>query len=85
MPTKSKSKPFSSFRLGHTFYRKVGGSVFKMVKASDTEAVMYDDAPASMKGRPTPVYRIPVDELMLDEERAEAAADAGKLVTGSVS
>lgn len=70
MPTETtpvKGKLFSEYHQGDVFYRKVGGAVFKMVKAPKGTAVMFDDAPAAMSGEEVAYYKVPADELMLDE------------------
>ena len=51
---RNKAPLFREVEQGQTFYRKVHDHIHTMVKANPTQAVMFDDAPASMRGQPTP-------------------------------
>ena len=71
MTDKTKARDFSEIPGGSTFYRKVGGCIAVMVKANDEQAVLVEDAPASMQGLPTRWWKIPPMELMVGQTRFE--------------
>ena len=68
---RSLARTFAEIQPGETFFRKAGRVIWTMVKANESQAVMAEDAPRSMRGEPTPFWDVHAMELMVPTKRVE--------------